>query len=564
MPPIYSKRLPRRILHSGGLNDQQRNSPCEHACPAGTAIQSVHFLLAEGKMDEALSYLLSRNPFPGVTGRVCPHFCESACNRAKHDEAVAVRALERYVSDRGDAPWPKPAPSSGKKIAVIGAGPAGLTCACQAALLGHSVTVFEASPLMGGVPRQSIPDFRLPKQVPDYEAARALKAGDITVHTNTALGRDVFLPELTRDFDACVIAVGLQKERRLAIPGSDLAIPAVSWLKASNMDRRAMTGKSAIIIGGGGVAFDCAFTALRLGASNVEIVCLEAADAMRVPDEEKRQAAEEGVVIHNNYSATAVSKRPDGVLTLNADLVASFRFGDDGALHLETVPGENASFNADVVICASGLQADISALGEGLPALTPRACVEVDPVTLGTSLPGVFAAGDIASGPSSVAAAIGSGRAAALAAHKHVMGFSPELCLNVSVGDDDMVTIQETLPLAPAHVVEYEEMLHADWHERAPRHSPTRPTPASPLLPFRELLPALSEEDAQAEAARCMHCGQCSACGNCVDACPGHILDMGENGPYVAWPDQCWHCGCCRIACPDGAISYLFPLTMMV
>lgn len=564
MPPIYSKRLTRRVLHGNALPDQRRNSPCEHACPAGTAIQSVHFLLADGNTNDALATLLSRNPFPGITGRVCPHFCENACNRAKHDEAVSVRALERFAADHGEAPWPAHAPSSGKRIAVIGAGPAGLSCACQAALLGHAVTVFEASPLMGGIPRQSIPDFRLPKQVADYETARTLKAGDITVHTNTALGRDVFLSDLRQHFDACVIAAGLQKERRLPIPGSELTTQAVSWLKAATMDRHSLQGKRALIIGGGGVAFDCAFTALRLGASAVTLVCLEAADAMRVPEEEKRQAAEEGVVICNSYSATCITRQPDGALTLDADRVATFTFGNDGALHLQTVPGESASFTADVIICASGLQSDIAALGEGMPALTPRECIAVDPQTLATSLPGVFAAGDIADGPSSVAAAIGSGRAAALAAHKYVMNLSPETCLNVSVNHEGMVDIQQVAPLCPAHVVEYEEMLNVDWHEHAPRAVPARQDAAAPTLPFRELLPPLSGEEATAEASRCLHCGQCSSCGNCVDACPGHILEMGTDGPYVAWPDQCWHCGCCRIACPDGAISYLFPLTMMV
>lgn len=552
-------------MYSGGLNGQRRNSPCEYACPAGTAIQSVHFLLAEGRTDEALSFLLSRNPFPGITGRVCPHFCENACNRAEHDEAVSIRALERHASGAGgDMPWPAPAPSTGRRIAVIGSGPAGLSCACYAALLGHSVTVFESAPLMGGVPRHSIPDFRLPKQVVDYETARVLKAGDITVHTNTALGRDIFLPDLRRDFDACVLAVGLQKERRLSVPGGELALPAVGWLKAANLERRSLRGEKVLIIGGGGVAFDCAFTALRLGASSVEMVCLETTDAMRVPVEEQRQAAEEGIVIHNGRSAARIVRNGNGGLRLEADRVAFFGFGEDGSLNLETVPGESDAFDAGLLICASGLQPDLSGLGEGMPETSARGCIAADPETLETSLPGVFAAGDIASGPSSVAAAVGGGRAAALAAHRHVMGLLAGACLDVSIGDGNMVEIREAEKLPPAHTVNYREMLHVDWHEHAPRRSPSGGDAMRPVLPFRELVPALSSADARAEAARCMHCGQCSACGNCVEHCPGHILEMGEDGPRVAWPDQCWHCGCCRIACPDGAISYVFPLTMTV
>ncbi len=565
MPPVHSKRLPCRIIYSGGLSGQRRNSPCEYACPAGTAIQSAHFLLAEGRTDEALSFLLSRNPFPGITGRVCPHFCENACNRAEHDEAVAIRALERHVSGAGgDVPWPARAPSTGRRIAVIGSGPAGLSCACYAALMGHSVTVFESAPLMGGVPRHSLPEFRLPRQIADYETARVLKAGDITVHTNTALGRDIFLPALRRDFDACVLAVGLQKERRLPIPGGNLALPAVGWLKAANMERRSLRGEKVLIMGGGGVAFDCAFTALRLGASSVEMVCLEPADAMRVPVEELRQAEEEGIVIHNERSAARIVRIGNGGLRLEADRVAFFGFGEDGSLKLETVPGDSAAFEAGLLICASGLQPDLSVLGEGMPTASARGCIAADPETLETSLPGVFAAGDIASGPSSVAAAVGGGRAAALAAHRHVMGLLPGTCLEVSISDDNKVEMRETERLPPAHTVDYREMLHVDWHGHDSRRSSSGEDAVPPVLPFRELVPALSPADARAEAARCMHCGQCSACGNCVDHCPGHILEMGESGPHAAWPDQCWHCGCCRIACPDGAISYVFPLTMMV
>lgn len=565
MPPVHSKRLPCRIIHSGGLDGQRRNSPCEHACPAGTAIQSVHFLLAEGRTEEALSFLLSRNPFPGITGRVCPHFCENACNRAEHDEAVSIRALERHASGTGgDVPWPAHAPSTGRRIAVIGSGPAGLSCACHAALLGHGVTVFEAAPLMGGVPRHAVPDFRLPKQVADYEAARALKAGDITVHTNTVLGRDIFLPSLMRDFDACVLAVGLQKERRLPVPGGDLALPAVGWLKAANLDRRSLRGEKVLVIGGGGVAFDCAFTALRLGASAVDMVCLEAAHAMRVPAEELLQAREEGIRIHNGRSTARIARIGNGGLRLEAEKVAFFGFGEDGALKLETVPGETIAFDAGLIICASGLQPDLFVLGEGMPATDPRGCIAVNPETRETSLPGVFAAGDIASGPSSVAAAVGGGRSAALAAHRHVMGLPPQACLEVSISDDNVVEIREAEKLPPAHTVEYREMLHVDWYDHVPRHTPSGEKAALPVLPFREIVPALSPADARAEAGRCMHCGQCSTCGNCADHCPGHILEMGEDGPRAVWPEQCWHCGCCRVACPDGAISYVFPLTMMV
>ena len=214
MPPVFSRETTRVSVQDASHAGQGRTSPCECRCPAGNPIQKMERAIADGNEALALEYLRARNPFPGVTGRVCPHPCETGCNRNSYDEGVAIRALERHAADYGSAfRRMKSLPSTGKRIAVIGSGPAGLTCAYFSALLGHTVDVFEASPVAGGVPRQAIPDFRLPKAVVDREVGLVLGLG-VNILTNTAVGRDISLASLLERYDACLIAAGNGKERR--------------------------------------------------------------------------------------------------------------------------------------------------------------------------------------------------------------------------------------------------------------------------------------------------------------------------------------------------------------
>ena len=242
MPPVFSRETPRVSVQDASHAGQGRTSPCECRCPAGNPIQKMERAIADGNEALALEYLRARNPFPGVTGRVCPHPCETGCNRNSYDEGVAIRALERHAADYGSAfRRMKRLPSTGKRIAVIGSGPAGLTCAYFSALLGHTVDVFEASPVAGGVPRQAIPDFRLPKAAVDREVGLVLGLG-VNILTNTAVGRDISLASLLEHYDACLIAAGNGKERRLDIPGIEHALPAVRFLRESNLNRTRLDG----------------------------------------------------------------------------------------------------------------------------------------------------------------------------------------------------------------------------------------------------------------------------------------------------------------------------------
>ena len=558
MPPIYSKELNTLYIQHSGQFRQKRTSPCEVKCLLGNAVQKVHTLIAEGKVDEALLWLHARNPFPGVTGRVCPHPCEQACNRAGYDEAMAIHSLERFAADNGRSAAIKALPASGKKIAVIGSGPAGLTAARFSALLGHTVDIYESSPVMGGVPRQAIPDFRLPKDVVDRESAAAIE-GSVNVITNITVGRDIALSDIISRYDACLMAVGLWKERILNIPGKEYLQTAVSWLKRMTLDRENFEGRDVVILGGGGVAFDCAFTAKRLKARSVHLVCLEDDSCMRAPAEEVCQAREEGIFLHQSMLSRSVEAR-NGRFLVEAEKVKSFCFDETGKLHVEGTDEPLFALEADCVICASGLMLDDTILMGMDVERTPRGMVKVDE-RFRTSVPGLFAAGDMASGPGLVASAIKAGREAAISMHRIIMGVSEEI--EVLVNGEGRIEIRSAADPVNPHVVAVEEIMNIEYHEHAPReHQPHME--AVPGVAFYELEGGLSPEQAVREASRCMHCGHCMACGSCVESCPGHILAMGDDGPFVAYPEQCWHCGCCRIACPTGSIAYQFPLTMML
>lgn len=556
MPPKYSKELNRLVIN-GYQKRQPRTSPCEAACPAGNRIQAVESLLKDGRAAEAHAVLLSRNPFPGVTGRVCPHPCEERCNRRGYDEGVAIRSLERFAADAPTSSRMAPLPDRGKKVAVVGAGPAGMTCAFFLRLMGYGVDVFDASAVLGGVPRASVPDFRLPKNVVDREVGTILALG-VNAHTNVRVGVDVDMADLMRDYDACVAAAGNTGERLLNIPGRERLLPAVSFLSGSNLARRNLTGKKVVILGGGGVAFDCAFTAKRLGAASVALVFPESEEAAKAPAEELAQAREEGIRLCPSYLARGVSER--GV---EAAGLAAFSFSDSGELITEFRPDDTLVLEADMVLCASGLVPDLTFLDGMDVKKTPRGHLVVD--ALGrTSTPGLFAAGDVATGPATVASAIGSGRAAALGVHTVLEGLEavPEVTLEPREDGSMVLRMGKAASVRDQHVVLFEEIENPDYHEHAARQVPARSGRSG--LPFAEIDPGFSPEQAEAEAARCMHCGHCIDCGTCVERCPNYILERGEDGPFVRYPNECWHCACCRIGCPTGSIAIEFPITMLV
>lgn len=571
MPPVFSKMLQHPLVHGCGFSRRNRTSPCEVQCPAGTHIQRVHACVEQGDFTGALAWLHARNPFPGVTGRTCPHPCELACNRVQYDEAVGIRALERLVADQGIRSAVRPASPTGKSVGIVGGGPAGLTCAWFAALLGHTVTVYEAAPVAGGIPRVAVPDFRLPKDIVDREVAAILELG-VRVHTNVRVGQDISLEVLRARHHACVIAAGSWNERCPACSGGDTTHAALRFLTGVGLAREGLSNRHVVILGGGGVALDCAFTARRLGAASMTLLCLEAEDALHAPKEELTQAHEEGVrILGSRFVERLV---PEGnAFRAEFRQLSAFSFAPGGMLQVSGLSDTVESCTGDIFIAASGLLPDLGFASDLGMDTTPRGYITVNEFGE-TSVPGLLAAGDAAHGPTSIAEAVGSGRRAAMGLHRFLLGIdtAPQVRVSevpqVRVREVPQVRVREgaievfQAPDGTPKVVALEDIWNVSWHEKIRRAEVCANTDSE--LPFAELSTGYTSEAGQEESKRCLHCGQCRQCGSCVEACPGHILTLTDDGPVVSYPDECWHCGCCRLACPTGSITYRFPLNMLV
>jgi formate dehydrogenase beta subunit len=567
MPPKFSSEIRKKFIFANTGEDQPRTSPCEVNCPAGNPIQRVLALVQENHIEGALEFLRSRNPFAGITGRVCAHPCEQVCNRNEYDQGLSIRALERFTADHADAnavARVKPKKSTGKKLAIVGSGPAGMTGAYFSALLGHDVTVFESSPVLGGIPRVAIPDFWLPKDVVDREIGNVLALG-VEAHTNTVVGRDIAVEEILAAYDACLIAVGASQERGLNIPGANMMVPAISFLKRVNLGQRDSIGDRVVVVGGGGVAFDCAFTAKRLGAAEVNIVCIEGQDCMCAPPQEISKADAEGIKVHNSKMISSVLNKEGKPTAIEYYEISSFEFDEECRLSVQPVSGENKLLEADYVISAVGGKPDLTFAGDSNKfEFAPGGTLEVNSQTMATSMDKVFAAGDVVSGPSSVAQAVGSGRHAAMAIDRYLNGSRVSEFESVIIDETGQVATEESTHKFDPHVVAYDEILNVDYHEKKPRQTTARLSAQASVRSFEEVDKGFEKDRAMTEAGRCLHCGHCTACGCCIEDCPGLILTMKPQGPRVTYPEECWHCGCCRIACPSAAVFYDFPLNMRV
>ena len=562
MPPRYSREIEQPIVFGTCLKDQFRTSPCEASCPAGNSIQKMQSLVEKGDFAEALRYLLAKNPFPGITGRVCPHFCQTNCNRDHLEGCVNTRALERSVQELAptdNLPFSR-RPETGKQVSVVGSGPAGLTAAYFLSLLGHTVTVYESEPILGGVPRYAVPEFRLPRDVVDREVGRVLATG-VHARVNTTIGKDLSFTELKETSDAVLLATGMPQENGLPIPNAECALKAVDFLRRTSLRQHEPVGNTVIIMGGGGVAFDCAFTARRLGAANVHILCLEQEGALRAPAEDIEQAKREGIHLHTSCTMSKITVEDSSVTGVEYFDVQECRFDEQGRLSLIPLPGGEHSLACDTVIFAVGLRTDLAFLqGEPLQ-LSPRNWISVNETQTST-LPGIFAAGEVASGPSSIAASIGAGRRAAFGIHAYLTGEEARVFV---LNEKNQIVPQDSLAGAtPPHVVTFDEIYGTALYETA---APQRQA-WSDGLSFQEITQGYTRGQAQTEASRCMHCGHCKGCGTCVDDCPGYVLELKTDTPQprpeVAFKDECWHCANCRTSCPCGAIGFSFPLRMQV
>jgi NADPH-dependent glutamate synthase beta subunit-like oxidoreductase len=411
-------KTPAFVHHEQCWPEVGRLSPCEAVCPLGQDVPNYVMAVARGDADEALAIIRETNPLPAICGRVCHHPCETECNRKVLDSPIAIQALKRFAADWGKTALPAPVPrTKDARVAIIGSGPAGLTAAHDLTLKGYGVTVFEAAQVPGGILTSAIPDFILsPEAVQaDIDYIKALGA---KIHCNVRIGRDVSLEALTKQgFGAVLIAIGAQKSAELRVPGSDLSgiVPALAFLGEAKQRKLTSVSGKVWVIGGGAVAMDAARTAMRLGASEVHVACLECRADMPAFDWETEAAEREGIKVHPSLAPQQfTSKSGARVNGIDFQRVASTSWDDAGRISWTLAEGQGSemSAEADLVIVAIGQIADTTGLSDGPVNIGPGGTVVVNQATGETSATGVFAAGDITTGRGTVSEAMAAGRRA--------------------------------------------------------------------------------------------------------------------------------------------------------
>ncbi|QDA30753.1 FAD-dependent oxidoreductase [Thermococcus indicus] len=558
--------------------------PCQDGCPAHSDVQGYLALIAMGKYHEAVKLMKEKYILPAVLGRVCPAFCEDACRRNLVEEPLAIRQLKRYAADYDleHGPWmPEIPPSTGKRIAVVGGGPAGLACAYYLRTMGHEVTIIEAMPQLGGMMRYGIPPYRLPRDVLDRDIATVIDTG-IEVKTNTALGRDVTLDELREKYDAVFLGVGAWRSRKMGIPGEELegVMHGIEFLRKVNMGEEVKLGEHVIVVGGGNTAMDVARTALRLGAK-VTVVYRRSREQMPANEREVEEAMEEGVEFL--FLTNPVKILGDGKVE-EVELI-KMRLGEpDSSGRRRPIPIEGSEFRvkADNVILAIGQYCDEEFL-KSLGIEARRGKAVVDDVTLQTSVPGVFAGGDLVLGPSTVIESIATGRRAAIMIDLYLKGkldkakevlTEPEKHVGEVLNDDDLYRV--LFDLRPYN--HWKKVTEKDYEsvERKPRAKVKLLDPERRKKTFEEVEPNLPEEQVLEEARRCMSCG-CMEVFTCKlreyatlynaqqYAFEGeqNKFEIDESHPFVTLDNnKCVLCGQCvnfthEIA-GEGVLDYLF------
>ena len=540
------------------------NFPCMMACPAHTNAGRYVTLIAEGHFEEAYRVARDPNPMASICGRVCAHPCETACRRGQIDRPISIRALKRFLTERHGPESRHPvAPSThpvGKlpfKVAVIGGGPVGLSAAHDLALMGYSVTIFEASPVAGGMLYLGIPEYRLPRSVVEAQVREILETGDITLRLNAAAGRDFTVGELRRQgFDAVLIAVGAHRSRDLSIPGVDLdgVHRGIEFLLNVNLGYKFTIGKKVIVIGGGNVAMDVArsaarevlrqhdspgeitpseenvqtvaahemmdisLSALRMGAREVGLVCLEQRHEMPAALEEIEEAETEGIVMHPGFGPKRVLGRDGKVVGLEC-LKTKHVFDENHRFNPAFYDNSDTQFECDTIILSIGQAPNLEFLRpEDGVLVSPRGLINVNRDSLMTSAPGVFAGGDCAFGPRLIIDSVGDGKRAAVGIDEYLRGTEhPEPQIEVQVLDRWQMAVD-----------------YMNIHRQ--------PIPMLPLdrrTGMTEVELVYSEQEAMAEAQRCLKCyvntilegnehdgTDCVLCGGCVDVCPENCLEL--------------------------------------
>jgi len=512
--------------------------PCNHACPAGENIQQWLYRAEDGGYEAAWRQIMADNPLPAVMGRVCYRPCETACNRGQVDEAVGINSVERFLGDEAiKSGWTVPvaAADSGKKVLVVGAGPAGLSAAYQLRLLGHHVTMRDQAPLPGGMMRYGIPAYRLPRSVLDAEISRILAMG-----VNWEGGQkvtDIEKAMADGGFDAAFLAVGAQHGRRAYIPAGDSAkvLDAVTLLHATADGEPPQLGRRVAVYGGGNTAMDAARTARRLGATDAVVVYRRTRDRMPAHDVEVEEAADEGVRM---MWLSTITRADEGKL-----VIEKMRLDETG---FPQPTGEFTELAADTVVLALGQDSELSLL-DGVSGIAVSDGVVQVGQDLMTGHPGIFAGGDMVPADRTVTVGIGHGKRAAR---------SIDAWLRTGVQEGNGATgAGAAAGLAEPRLAGFDR-LNTWYYSDAPATVRPQLDAARRISSFDEVTGGLDESTALFEARRCLSCGNCFECDNCYGVCPDNaIIKLGPGQRYQIDLDYCKGCGICAAECPCGAID---------
>ena len=504
--------------------------PCTHSCPAGNDIRGFLRVLADSKDYEAAWHILTRtNPLPSTCGRVCPHPCEGGCNRRDFDEPLAINSAERAVGDFGlknNLAHKKLVAGRKEKIAVVGSGPAGLSCAFHLAKRGFQVKIFESAGEPGGMMRYGIPPYRLPNYILRQEIEKILNLG-IELECNVQVGVNLALDQLSREYDAVFLGPGAQKGLAIDLPGksAESVYTGVDFLKQVNSGKWMEIGKDVVVIGGGNTAMDCARVAKRLGA-NVSVVYRRTRVEMPAITAEIDEAMEERILFRyhtNPVKLIADEGRVVGLLCVQMELKEP-----DASGRARPVPiaGSESFIPADTVIMATGQAVDY----DGLDVQTVDNQWMHTNENLMTSMDGVFAGGDAVVGLETVSLAIGQGTRAASAIEDYIDG-------------------NKESQLAQPPVI-FSRDLNTYYYDKQKRFEKEAESIHMRLKNFREVYPAIDPEAIIEEAGRCFSCGLCFNCGNCHMYCPDCAVKVSTAGGYEFDYDFCKGCGLCAKECP--------------
>ncbi len=503
--------------------------PCNNACPAGENIQEWLRLVKAGQEELAWRQLVQDNPFPAIHGRVCYHPCENACNRTGLDQPISIHGVERYLGDLAiENGWqfPRLEHPTGLKVLIIGAGPSGLSAAYHLAALGHSVEIRDAGDVPGGMMRYGIPEYRLPRNILDAEIDRLRGLG--IVFTQNHKVKDLLAEQKEGGFDAVFVAIGANLSKRVDIPSMDAAkmIDAVTFLHDVASGERPVIGRRVAVYGGGNTAMDAARVARRLGAEESIVIYRRGEEQMPAHEAEKDEAIREGVQM--NWLRTISAMDADSMTVEIMEL-------DDQGRARGT--GRYETMAADTVILALGQEADSNFL-KNIPGLQfENDVVRVDPTSLMTDVPGIFAGGDVVPSDRTVTIGVGHGKRAARMI-------------------DNWLFSRQAAPRTkhPLATLDMLNLWYFGDHER-------RLEPELGLehrLDFAEVVEGLNADEAHFEAARCLSCGNCIECDGCLGSCPEDaIIKLGKGYRYQYNYEKCTGCATCYEQCPVHAIEMI-------